>query len=95
MSDNEVQRFIVAAANRSDNGMVVVSARHFDLLMHRQIQNLGMVSEFRTGTQGFIDQFGTFVDRFEALAIAEAAGQINVRREKTHPDDRLFSEDLY
>jgi len=54
-----------------------------------------LVAEFRKGTQGFIDQFGVFMDRFEALQVATDAGQLNVTRAKTHPVDRLFSEDLY
>lgn len=43
-------------------------------------------------TQGFVLGDGTFVDRFEALAIARANGQL-IR--KTEPADRLFSEDLW
>lgn len=43
-------------------------------------------------TQGFILDDGRFVDRFEALAIAQANGQL-IR--KTQPEDRLFSEDLW
>lgn len=93
MSD-AVQRVVVAAATRYRD-LVVVSARHFDLLMHQQIQQLGMVKEFRTGEQGFIDQFGEFMNRFEALDVAKAAGQLNTRRPKTPPEDRLFSEDIY
>lgn len=45
--------------------------------------------------QGFIDQWGKFMNREEALAVATAAGQINVRRPKTFPETELFSEDLY
>ena len=45
--------------------------------------------------QGFVDQHGIFMDREEALQIAKKAGQLNVDRIKTWPDDELFSEDLY
>ncbi len=46
----------------------------------------------RGTTEGFVLQDGTFVDRFEALKIAKANGQL-IR--KTGPEDRLFSEDLW
>jgi hypothetical protein len=42
--------------------------------------------------QGFLTDSGAFVDRFEALPIAQAAGQL-IR--KTPPEDRLFSEDVW
>ncbi|HHC1760037.1 TPA: hypothetical protein ACN7E6_005248 [Klebsiella pneumoniae] len=45
--------------------------------------------------QGFIDQFGVFMDRKEALQVAREAGQLNIARIKTWPDNELFSEDLY
>jgi hypothetical protein len=45
--------------------------------------------------QGFIDQYGVFMDRRESLEVATAAGQINVRRTKTNPVNQLFSEDIY
>lgn len=35
------------------------------------------------------------MDRKEALAVAKEAGQIDIARLKTWPDDELFSEDLY
>lgn len=90
-----VQPVVVAAACRVGETLVV-SARHFDLLMHQQIKQLGMAKDFRAkAEQGFIDQFGEFMDRFEALEVARAAGQLNVRRPKTFPQDRLFSEDIY
>ena len=44
------------------------------------------------GKQGFITNTGRFVDRHEAMPIAKAAGQI---KEKTGPDDMLFSEDMW
>lgn len=43
-------------------------------------------------TQGFLTSEGAFVDRVEALAIAQAAGQLIC---KTQPEDMLFSEDVW
>jgi len=45
--------------------------------------------------QGFVDQYGVFMDRKEALQVAKEAGQLNIARIKTWPDNELFSEDLY
>lgn len=42
--------------------------------------------------QGFTTSAGRFVDRHEAVSIAETAGQL-IR--KTMPADELFSEDLW
>lgn len=86
-------RRIVCAANRSNGeGIIVCGARHFDNVMHTVIRNLPETNSPRLWTQGFIDNRGVFLNRKEALKVAQVAGQI---RNKTMPDDRLFSEDLY
>jgi hypothetical protein len=74
---------------------MLVGPRHFDSTMVAQYERYfteGEAPEETESSQGFIDQWGVFMDRFEALAIATAANQV---REKTYPKDRLFSEDLY
>lgn len=43
--------------------------------------------------QGFIDQYGVWMDRQEAYKIAEAAGQVKFGPE--HSRGTLYSEDLY
>lgn len=91
------QKRIVCAANRLGK-TIVLGARHFDSRMHAtidELKSLGDERKWGASEQGFIDQFGEFHDRVEALAIADAAGQINVYRPKTSPKDELFSEDLY
>jgi hypothetical protein len=46
--------------------------------------------------QGFVDQFGDFHDRREALIIAKRHNQIKPEGKSGNPDsDELFSEDLY
>ena len=106
MSNNigEMQRVVVCAANRYTGNnrfigpLIILGARHFDSRMNTPIRALNLAgfnlkpSEWE---QGFIDQLGVFMDRTKALAVATAAGQINVRRAKTAPYDELFSEDLY
>ena len=98
-------RFVVCAANRVNNPkepgkyLIVAGARHFDAIMHQQIKQLHQIHDLDgmalRWEQGFIDQHGVFMDRREALQVATEAGQLNTRRSKTSPEDRLFSEDLY
>lgn len=90
-------RFIVCAANRYGD-LIITGARHHDPIMNAQIKALraaGAIPKSGRGEQGFIDQRGVFLNRWEALAVAVRAGQVNVRRKKSPPEDRLFSEDLY
>lgn len=84
-------RVVVCAANRYGD-LIVCGARHFDMVMRAQIKAANI--ERSVPEQGFIDQWGVFMDREEALLVATAAGQINVRRPKS-PGNELFSEDLY
>lgn len=86
-------RLVVCAANNY-NGLIICGARHYDQVMVKQIKAFNDGFTFEP-EQGFIDQHGVFMDRFEALLVATEAGQINRYREKTTPVDRLFSEDLY
>lgn len=99
------QRIIVSAANRftlkSGRVLVVPCVRHYskdlaeiiNVLKNEEIlDNSGMAYG---ENQGFIDQYSNYWTRREALIIATAANQINVRRRKSFPEDELFSEDLY
>lgn len=93
----DIERFVVCAANRFGD-VLVLGARHFDMTMHNMIAKIEqpyLPSSPSKWEQGFIDQFGVFMDRKEALQVATSAGQINSRRKKTFPEDKLFSEDLY
>lgn len=77
---------------------LALGPRHFDPTMREHINthvNAGWTThrEWRTSEQGFIDQWGTFLTREEALAVALAAGQ-RVRR-CGGDETRLYSENLY
>lgn len=95
----EPQRLIVASANKllyKDREIILVGIRHWDGLMRQQADAMGLKPGTRTKeVQGFVDNHGVFLDRKEALAVAIAAGQINTRRNKTFPEDELYSEDLW
>lgn len=94
-------RFVVCAANRYGD-LIVAGARHFDMVMHSQLRYIreDRLLDFEIlgrAEQGFIDQYGVFMDREEAYDVAEKAGQLNVRRLKSGNVGvrELFSEDLY
>lgn len=87
-----MSRRVVCAAIRNSSGQIICSARHFDALMHLQI-NEQIHGGWKFAEQGFIDQHGAFLSREEAWLVAEAAGQI-IRR-VGGDGVRLFSENLY
>ena len=89
-------RLVVCAANKYGDD-VFTGIRHFCPIMVQNMSHhwIPTLRETYGEIQGFVDQYGVFMDRFEALTVATEAGQINRYREKTIPIDRLFSEDLY
>lgn len=97
---DHVQIRIVAAAVRNTVGQIVVSARHYDSLMHTQIaarMDAESFSDSHGDDQGFIDQYGRYLTRREAYLVASAAGQI--RNEAacatSYGHRELYSEALY
>lgn len=92
MSDEIRQRRIVCAAMLHQDGSIICSPRHYDPIARAQVKMSGKVWK-GFETQGFVDQWGVFITREDALEIAKKAGQI-IRR--CGGDKReLFSENLY
>lgn len=89
-------RVVVCAANKY-GPHIFLGARHFDSRMVESMEhyNIPNMREHHGEVQGFVDQYGIFMDRKEAYEVALAAGQIGRYREKGFPKDVLFSEDLY
>ena len=85
-------RRIVCAAIKTNSGVVVCGARHYDMVMHRVLAEIKSGQAYPPAEQGFIDNHGNFLNRVEALEVATIAGQL-IR--KTEPLDMLFSEDIY
>lgn len=83
---------IVSAAMRTNDGVIIVSVRHWDLITHKQFRNLKPELQVQLWEQGFVDNRGNFHTREEALVIAEEAGQ---RFWDTVRHEQLFSENLY
>ena len=93
---------IVCAAHQFGNGIVVASPRHCDYTYHSLMMAIHRPDDNESGhphfishpKQGFVDQFGCFYTRDQALQIAIKAGQIDLEK-KSPPKHLLFSEDLY
>lgn len=87
------QRRVVCAANRL-GGDIICAPRHFDPTMRAQIRvHPAGVQAWAASEQGFVDQWGAFMGREEALEVARAAGQI--LRRCGGDETQLFSENLY
>ena len=83
--------YIVCAANNYD-GFIIPSARHFDLAMGNIVKKCGLSESEHT--QGFIDQFGKFYNRIDAMKIVKENGQkFNIERNQSL--GLLYSEGLY
>lgn len=87
---------IVSAANRYKD-IIVSGPRHYSNNMRIAIDALGGIELLREYAgdeyeQGFIDQYGTFHNRREAMVLAKAAGQIMFTDRL--PTDELYSEHL-
>lgn len=81
--------WIVCAAIKLHEGTIICGARHHDPIMNRVLRIIGNSGR---PAQGFIDQWGNFLTREEALRIAHKNGQV---LEEGHSKTELFSEDLY
>lgn len=95
-----IQRRIVCAAVRAQDGELVLGIRHYSQDMWAQIHARRDGEKFchrHDEDQGFVDQRGVWLDRHEAYKVAEAAGQV------TNPEacgkglegPKLYSEGLY
>lgn len=94
LSYNPGKQRIVCAANKFPDGTLILGARHWDPMMRKTYNALGLTrDESGREVQGFIDQYQNFLTREEAWPIALAAGQI-VRR-CGGDEGCLYSENLY
>ena len=92
----DVKPWMVCAANRRGD-MLILGARHWDKLMRSHLEtyeDAGLMG----GTdweQGFIDQWGRFYNRKDAMKAVKESGQpFNAKRNSGNGDD-LYSEGLY
>lgn len=88
---NNVKR-VVSMAACIVNGHLIVGNRHFCPIMRMTMENLG-IDPFNqehdiTTDQGFVYQWGVYMNRKEAWKVAKAAGQIK----KVFQEGVLYSE---
>lgn len=94
-TENRIERpseHIVCAANRFPDGLIICGARHWDNLMCRQADALGVKAGQEE--QGFVNQFGEFRTRRQALLIVQATGQ-KFDQGRNGASDELYSEGIY
>lgn len=90
------QRRVVCAAIRADDGSLLLGIRHYSPDMHKQIEHRDDGAKFMhrdDRDQGFVDQWGVWMSRREALNVAKAADQL--RTSPIWDEHRLYSENLY
>lgn len=96
------QRRIVCAALRfPELDLIIPGARHYSADIHvlmDRLQALGVMPPKKQqavgDNQGFLDNFGGYWNREDALVIARSAHQLD-GKEKCGGERELFSEDLY
>lgn len=91
-----IPRHIVCAAIRFEK-LIVTGVRHHDVFMNRQIdfyKAAGLISHDARGMQGFVDQYGQFLNRVDAATIAVANHQ-QLRDARLEIGGKLYSENLY
>ena len=90
----DVKPWMVCAACRKD-WRIVLGARHWDRTMNTHNTAFEEFMDPAEFDQGFIDQWGRFYTREEAMAAVKANGQpFNIERNGGQ-DRELFSEGLY
>lgn len=75
-----------------DIDLIIPSVRHYDLISDEILGNIEY-DEWEEEEQGFLTNFGRFVDRKEALKIAKENNQ--VKYSIGYDPDELYSEMLY
>jgi hypothetical protein len=87
-------RSVVCAANKYGD-LVFVGVRHFCPVtqFNMRAYDIPALRKEHGEVQGFIDQFGVFMDRKEAAIVAKESGQL--ARYGDNIPEILFSEDLY
>ena len=90
---------VCAAIKNTITGAIIPSARHYDMLMHtlkgEYDNEYGVKTPPKDWEQGFIDQWGRFYNRKDAMRAVKASGQpFNAKRNGSDRGD-LYSEGLY
>ena len=95
--DNNIvkpQQIVVCAACKLGE-LIVCGARHYDTIMNLQIDACGRTGWGAGSEEGFIDQFGQFLTRKEAMQVVKDNGQPFNKKRNGGSDKELYSEGLY
>lgn len=90
------QLIVCAAIKNKRTGVIICGVRHFDLLMHAQIEAQNAQGDYIDADQGFVDNRGKFLNRKDSFVVAAKQNQF-----KENDDapcvigTNLYSEDLY
>lgn len=88
-----MRRVVCAALLVNDH--LVCGPRHYDAVMLGHLKLINEPYSSANVIQGFIDQFGVFMNRHEAMQVAKDSGQ-KINFERNGGDStRLYSEGLY
>lgn len=88
------ERRIVAACNIFEDGTKIIGVRHWDMFMRKQADAYD-IKPAAIHEQGFIDQFGDFWGREEALDIVKANGQYFDPERNSHNKTIEECKELY
>lgn len=97
------QRIVCAACQHKD-GAIILGIRHFDTIMHSTIEQRLQINpdeSWQGCDQGFVDQFGNFLNRCESWIIASKSNQIfrfvggQTKADLGKEGIALYSENLY
>lgn len=95
-SESTTLHIVCAACKIEKDGKEVIlcGARHWDRIMHTQADAMGDI-KVKHKDQGFIDQFGFYLNRKDAMNIVKATGQKFDQERNGGSGDELYSEGLY
>lgn len=90
------QSIIVSAANKfpyKDGEIIITGARHWDIIMRKTVDAIGI--DDKMCEQGFINQFGEFLTRKEAMKVVKENGQPFKEERNGKQSKELYSEGIY
>ncbi len=97
------QRIVCSAIMHKD-GAIITGIRHFDAIMHTTLElrkQINPEEDWHGCDQGFVDQFGNFLNRTQSWVIASRNNQIyrlvggQAKEDLQKSDVQLYSENLY
>lgn len=94
LREKVVVRRVVCAALLVNNHLVC-GPRHYDSVMRGHLELINEPYSSANVVQGFIDQFGVFMDRYEAMRVAKDAWQHIDFARNGSDHTALYSEGLY